>query len=268
MITLRQVPLLQDNYGWIVEDGDAAVVVDPGEAAPLCAVLETHGLALAGILVTHHHDDHAAGVADLMEATGCSLVVGSAHGDRRCPAITTPIVPGSSVDVGPFHLRVLNTAGHTLDHVAFAFDTHVEKVIRWGHDGEEEEAYRLAGRPALFVGDALFCAGCGRLFEGSYTELAHALQTLARQDPNSLICCGHEYTKKNLAFARAVLPEHNGIRSRTAALAVEMGAARSSVPSTLQEELRTNPFLLALEDPDPVHAVRALRTHRDTFVVE
>lgn len=136
---------------------------------------------------------------------------------------------------------------------------------RHGHGGVEVVAEHLAGRPALFVGDALFGAGCGRLFEGTREMLTQALRTLAARNRSSLVCCAHEYTAVNLRFARQALPGNAAIAARADGLDEEMGAARSSLPSTLEVELQSNPFLLALVEPDPVAAVGDLRHRRDGF---
>lgn len=264
MLELIQVPCLVDNYSWLVVNGAEAFVVDPAEAAPVLARLAPTGARLVAVVNTHHHDDHVGGNEELVDATGCA-VVGSARDGGRVPRLSRRVDPGQTTVVAGVALEVLDTSGHTLGHVAYATGRRFDVVRRHGHGGVEESVERLAGRPALFVGDALFGAGCGRLFEGTREMLTQALRTLAARNPSSLVCCAHEYTEANLRFARATHPEHAAIAARAAGLDVEMGEARSSVPSTLEVELATNPFLLALMARDPVEAVGELRSRKDSF---
>lgn len=264
MLTLVQIPCLTDNSAWLVVSGGQAFVVDPPVAEPVLARLEATGARLAAVLNTHHHPDHTGGNIALREATGCEIV-GNARDADRLPGLTRAVEPGGTVGVAGLALRVLDVKAHTRAHVAYALDEPVDEVIRHGHGGIETSIPRLARRPALFVGDALFAAGCGRLFEGTPTDLERSLRTLSREDPRALVCCAHEYTASNLRFARHALPDNRAIAARVDRLDEEMGAAKSSLPSTLEEELATNPFLLALTAADPVDAVGALRRAKDAF---
>ncbi|MCC7072986.1 MAG: hydroxyacylglutathione hydrolase [Deltaproteobacteria bacterium] len=264
MLELIQVPCLADNAAWLVVNGAEALVVDPAEAAPVLERVATSGARLVATLITHHHPDHVGGVAELVATTGCA-VVGNARDGGRIPHLTRRVDPEQTTVVAGVPLEVLDTSGHTLGHVAWACARRFDVVRRHGHGGVEAVAEHLAGRPALFVGDALFGAGCGRLFEGTREMLAQALRTLADRNPSSLVCCAHEYTAQNLRFARQVLPDNAAIAARADGLDEEMGQARSSLPSTLALELATNPFLLALANADPVVAVGELRHRRDGF---
>ncbi|OGQ09968.1 MAG: hydroxyacylglutathione hydrolase [Deltaproteobacteria bacterium RBG_16_71_12] len=264
MLELIQIPCLTDNYAWLVVDGAQALVVDPSEAAPVLERLRAAGARLAAVLVTHHHADHVGGVEELVAATGCA-VVGNARDGGRIPGLSRRVDPGQTTVVAGLPLEVLDTSGHTLGHVAYACARRFDVVRRHGHAGVETDSERLAGRPALFVGDALFGAGCGRLFEGTKAMLTQALRTLAARNPAALVCCAHEYTAANLRFARQVLPANAAIAARAAHLDDELGPARSTVPSTLALELETNPFLLALAAADAVGAVGELRARRDAF---
>ncbi len=263
---LIQIPCLSDNTAWLVVDEAArAFVVDPSEAAPVRARLESDGLTLASIVLTHHHADHTGGTADLVAATG-ARVIGHAADSSRLPPLDTAAMPSDIVTPLPgVTLRMLDVHAHTRTHVAYVMDRVVDRVTRHGHaaDAVDEDVARLAGRPALFVGDTLFAAGCGRLFEGTPADLFAALSLLAAQNPRALLCCAHEYTAANLRFAVHALPDVKAIAERARALDVEMGAARSSLPSTLEEEIATNPFLLALHDG--VDALGALRRAKDVF---
>lgn len=263
-IVLIQIPCLTDNSAWLVIHGSRAFVVDAPEASPVLERLRAAGASLTAVLNTHHHADHTGANLALRAATGCE-VVGNANDAERLPGLTRGTRPGEVVETAGLELRVLDVRAHTRGHVAFALDAPVDVVLSHGHGGVAEERPALASRPALFVGDALFAGGCGRLFEGTAGDLERALRTLAREDPRALVCCAHEYTASNLRFARHVLPDVAAIADRAERLAQVMGAARSSLPSTLEEELRTNPFLLALAKPDAVSTVGALRRAKDEF---
>lgn len=269
MITIEQLPALDDNSIWAVgiDDDNAArsaVVVDPGEPGPVLAWLARTGRRLEVILCTHHHGDHVGGVVALREATGCR-VIGAGRDRGRLPPLDEAVAPGDRVVIAGVTLRVLDVAAHTRGHVAFALDAPADAVVRHGHGGEPRAIADLAGRPALFVGDSLFGAGCGRLFEGTGAQLHAALSTLAAEDPRALVCCAHEYTAGNLRFAVVARPDVPAIRDRLVALPAQMAVTASSLPSTLAVELATNPFLLALSEPGPVAAVTDLRRQKDTF---
>lgn len=251
VLQLVQIPVWRDNYAYLVHDGARAFVVDSPEAAPVLECLAAlPGVRLEAVVVTHHHGDHVGGNRELVAKTGCA-VVGPAHDRARIPGITVLAAIGGTVNVAGVSLRVLDVHAHTRGHVAYACDTPIDVVIRHGHGGDAQAIARLAGRPALFVGDSLFAAGCGRLFEGTPEDLARALATLAVEDPRALVCCAHEYTSSNLRFATHVLPDHEPLRGRALALAEEMRGTDSSVPDTLARELETNPFLLALDGFTP-----------------
>lgn len=263
-VTLIQIPCLRDNSAWLVVHDGAAFVVDPPEAEPVLARLLATGATLAAVLNTHHHHDHVGGNLALRDATGCAIV-GNAADAARIPGLTRAVDPGERVDVAGLTLRVLDVKAHTRGHVAFALDTGAGQVLQHGHGGIEVASVALAGRKLLFVGDTLFGAGCGRLFEGSASDLERALRTLASEGAEALVCCAHEYTAANLRFARHARPDVDAIAARADALERTMGAARSSLPFTLGGELQTNPFLLALHEADPVAAVGALRAAKDVF---
>jgi hydroxyacylglutathione hydrolase len=263
VLRIHQIPVWQDNYAYLVAHGDEAVVVDPPEAAPVLERARALGVTVRAVLCTHHHADHVGGNEELA-AAGCT-VIGAAHDAARIPALSQPVTPGESVHVIGLSLRVLDVRAHTSGHIAYALDRTVDVMERFGHSGQPTRVARLEARPALFVGDALFQAGCGRLFEGSAADLHASLTTLAREDPRALIVCAHEYTSSNLAFAVHALPHDEAVRARQLGLHAERAASGSSVPSTLEEELATNPFLRALSASDPVEAVRALRAAKDDF---
>lgn len=210
-----------DNFAYLLICGTTrlAAVIDPTEAYPVWREVEKAGAKLRRILCTHHHRDHTAGIEDLLaeqpELGGCGY-----RGDRdRIPGFTQPLADGDEVQVGHLRGRVLHTPGHTTGSLCYQF-------------GE-----------ALFTGDTLFGAGCGRLFEGTAGELHRSLSTiLAGQPPETRLYFGHDYTLLNLLFARSVEPVNPAIASRLAELEAK-GKNGDGYTSTLFTERLTNPFL-------------------------
>ena len=279
MLELLQIPVWRDNYVYLAVHDGRAFAVDPPDADPVLAALDSlPDVTLEAVVNTHHHPDHVGGNLKLVEKTGCA-VVGAAHDRDRLPGLTRPVDIGARVEVAGVSMDVLDVRAHTRGHIAYRTEASFDRVVRHGHDGAATTIDRLANRPALFVGDSLFLGGCGRLFEGSPEDLHASMQLLARQQPESLICCAHEYTASNLRFAAHVMPSHSQILSRLDALEEEWGTSRSSVPDTLARELETNPFLLALRSDhgatiaaslnvppgDTVTLVAALRSAKDRF---
>lgn len=216
---LHAVPVLDDNYVWLLAGEGRAVAVDPGVAAPVLAWLERNAAELEAIVLTHHHGDHVGGVADLRGAFPAVRVTGPA--DARIAWVDRTVAAGEEVAL-PWpgaKLGVVEVPGHTLSHVAYV------------------------GHGLLFSGDTLFSAGCGRLFEGSPGQMLDSLDRLAALPASTLVCCGHEYTLANLAFAAVVEPANPDIRQRIAEVSALRAAGAPSLPSTIGLELRVNPFL-------------------------
>jgi hydroxyacylglutathione hydrolase len=221
---LIALPAFTDNYIWMLHDGHQAIVVDPGDAAPVAAALDTQGLALAAILVTHHHPDHVGGVSALRPR-----LLGEVYGPAR-EAIPQPFVPladGDAVSVLGLRFQVIDVPGHTAGHIAYFLPS----------SGAGEA-------PVLFCGDTLFSGGCGRLFEGTPDQMHASLQTLAAWPDETVIWCAHEYTAANARFLLSV-----DDRPETRAHASEVFAARErgepTVPTTMLAERALNPFLTA-----------------------
>jgi hydroxyacylglutathione hydrolase len=213
---IEPILAFEDNYIWALREAGQVTVVDPGEAAPVLRFLERTGDRLAAILVTHRHGDHIGGIAELV-AQHPVPVFGPAR--EAAEAVTRPLADGARVAVPGGEFEVLEVPGHTLGHVAY---------------------YR---KGMLFCGDTLFGAGCGRVFEGTLAQMHASLARLAALPADTLVYCAHEYTQSCLRFAKTVEPGNAAIDVRVAKVAAQRAAHQPSVPSTLAEELATNPFL-------------------------
>ena len=220
MFKISLIPAFKDNYIWLLTQGNRAFVVDPGDAAPVLARLETDGLRLEGILITHHHADHQGGIAELKARYPVEVF---APAGESITGVTRPLSGGESIDVLGQSVVVMTVPGHTLGHLA----------------------YHATG--ALFCGDTLFGAGCGRLFEGTPAQMSASLDSIANLPDDTRIYCAHEYTEANLRFALAVEPENSALQQRVVEVAALRAVGLPSVPSTLAEEKATNPFLRCAE---------------------
>mgnify|MGYP006291196665 CR=1 FL=1 len=223
MSELIPLPAFRDNYIWTwCDDQGRCLVVDPGEAGPVHEFLRDGRHTLTAILATHHHPDHVGGIAELVRDYDVP-VHGPAH--ESVPGNAQPLEDGAVVELQApaLRFRVLHIPGHTLGHIAF-----------YSEDADP---------PLLFCGDTLFAAGCGKLFEGTPEQMLASLDRLAELDPDTRVCCGHEYTLNNLRFALAVTPDDDAVRKRYETVEQLRENDRVTLPSTLAEETRTNPFL-------------------------
>jgi len=248
MTSIIAVGAFTDNYVWIVRSGRSAVAVDPGDAAPVVEYLERESLRLSAILATHHHRDHVGGIPALVERYGAVV-----HGPAResIPLRAHALAEGGTVAIGEpaLSLRVLDIPGHTAGHVAL-----------FGEAG---------GGPVVFCGDTLFAAGCGKLFEGTPREMWSSLSKLAALPGETRVYCGHEYTLSNLRFAAAVEPSNPEIARRTERERAKRERGEPTLPSTIREELATNPFLRVraseVRASAQAHAGRTLDDDVDVF---
>jgi hydroxyacylglutathione hydrolase len=253
MLNITGIPALQDNYIWLLQHEGHAVVVDPGEAAPVLDFLQKNELQLDAILCTHRHNDHIGGIAELREVYNVP-VHGRKHPNN--PHITHDLREGDRLRLDPLDtvFDIIEIPGHLDDHLAFIAEQTV------------------------FCGDVMFGAGCGKNFEGSLAQLHHSLQRLAALPEDTLVYCAHEYTAYNLPFALACEPNNPYIQRRNVETNLLRAANRPTVPFTIALEKATNPFL-RYSNPELIHTLQsrglvntgelavftALREWRDRF---
>jgi len=239
------VPCLSDNYAYLVicERTGLAAIVDPGEAAPVRAAVEREGVKLAAVWATHHHADHVGGV----EALGVAEVVAHERDRDRIPKASRIVDDGDTVELGDLRAQIIHNPGHTLGAISYVVDG------------------------AVFTGDTMFGAGCGRLFEGTAEMMRISLERLCALPAETRVYFGHEYTASNLRFAAAVEPSNEAIAARAK-------LAAPTTPSTVADERATNPFARCREpsviaaaqarEPgvtDPSAVLAVIRTWKDSF---
>ena len=239
-LSARSIPILSDNYAWLLTDqaSGGAAIVDPADARACIAAIEDAGGRLDMILITHHHDDHIAGVDAVRARFGCK-VAGAAADAHRLPKLDIELREGDAVELGQSSLRVIDTPGHTVGHIAY-----------------------YAERGGILISaDTLFSLGCGRLFEGTAADMFASLQKLGALPGDTLVCCGHEYTQSNARFALRIDPDNAALKARAAEVDRQRAAGEPTVPTRLSAELAENPFLRAKS----AAALGDIRTQKDNF---
>lgn len=217
-------PALSDNYGVLMhcpETGQTASI-DAPEAAAVEKALADTGWQLTHILITHHHHDHVGGVLELKNKWNCA-VVGSAEEPNALPGLTDTVAPGGTYDFAGHIAHIIATPGHTLGHI----------ILHFADDG------------VVFAGDTLFTLGCGRVFEGTMEQMWSSLQVFEAMPPETIVYSGHEYTAANAEFALSVEPDNAALRARAQKVSELRAAGKPTVPTTIAEEMQTNPFLRA-----------------------
>jgi len=254
MLTILTLPVLNDNYIYLIHDpisGETAAV-DPAVAQPVIDTLEQKGWRLTMILNTHHHGDHVGGNLELKQKTGCTVI--APLSDRhRIPGLDRGVVDGDVIMLGAHSARVISTPGHTSGHVV----------------------YHFSGDNLLFCGDTLFVMGCGRLFEGTAEQMWHSLQQLKALPGSTQIYCAHEYTQTNGRFSLTVEPDNRQLQQRMADINQQRANHQPTVPSTIAQELATNPFFredslelqetVKMANKKPVEVFAEVRRLKDNF---
>jgi hydroxyacylglutathione hydrolase len=245
---------LKDNYGVLLHDPESGetAAIDAPEAAPVDAALRENKWRLTDILITHHHNDHTAGIEPLKKTYGCRVVAPRREA-KRIPGVDITVKDGDVVSVGNTVGRVIETPGHTTGHVSYWFKA--EKLV--------------------FVGDTLFSIGCGRLLEGNPQMMWESLLKLRNLPLDTQIYCGHEYTAANVHFALTLEPQNPALRNRAEEVLRLCDAHKPTIPTTIAAEKAANPFLRAdvpsfaaaigLPDAQPVEIFATVRARKDRF---
>jgi hydroxyacylglutathione hydrolase len=233
-IEIVRIPALSDNYIWLAHDpaSGETVVVDPAVAAPVLAETQARDWRITQIWNTHWHPDHTGGNAEVKAAAeslgGVCTITGPAAEAARIPTLDVQVHEGDVVRLGGIEAQVMEVPGHTAGHIA----------------------YYLPSESAAFVGDTLFAMGCGRLFEGNAGQMHRNLQRLAQLPPETHVYCAHEYTLSNARFAVTAEPDNEALARRLADVEAARIAEQATIPTTIAEELATNPFMRARSETE------------------
>ncbi len=251
---LITIPCLSDNYAFLAHDEESnkTLLVDVPEAAPIQKVLEQTGWELTDVILTHHHADHVQGL-DAFCRSHPARIIGAAADQHRLPPLDLAVSEGDFIEIGSQRGEVFDVSGHTLGHIAVYFKS--AKI--------------------LFTADSLMALGCGRLFEGSPPQMWESLSKLSALDPECLVCSGHEYTAANARFALTIEPQNTELQRRAQSISDRRAQNLPTVPSTLGEELSTNPFLrpdsldirnnLRMQNATDAQVFAEIRSRKDKF---
>ena len=235
------IPAYTDNYIWVLQSGSDISVIDPGDASPVIELINTNKLNLVDILLTHHHFDHVGGTLELKKQ-----IDGKVYGPAgNIEGIDIHVSENDIVKTLDYEFSVLETPGHTLDHIAY-----VEKQ-----------------KNLVFCGDTLFSGGCGRVFEGTFEQMHNSIQKLNQLNPKTLIYCAHEYTQSNLKFVLSEIADEF-IEDYLKKISACRLKGDISIPTTLELERKINPFLLDIIPSDlkslsKLEQFTELRTRKD-----
>ncbi len=226
---IHAIPAFEDNYFWLIQPDTQhaeAYVIDPGLAEPIYRALRSHGLTLAGVLITHHHHDHIDGAAELGQTFKVPI-----YGPQstKIPQVTHVVKEHDLLLLRSLCAHVIEIPGHTRDHIGYFIP--------------DDQSATASQPPLLFCGDTLFAAGCGRLFDGSAEQLFQSLQRITTLPEHTLIYCAHEYTLSNLRFALHIEPDNAALIGRRTAVMNTRELNLPSIPNSLALEKQTNPFL-------------------------
>lgn len=238
MIDIELIPVLSDNYSYVITSGDKVAVIDPGEAEPVIDYLESKKLKLDYILNTHHHGDHIGGNKALKEKYGAQIIGPEAE-RAKIPAMDIGLREQDAFEFGSEVAHIIETPGHTAGHICFYF-TNSE---------------------ALFSGDTLFSMGCGRLFEGSPADMYSSLARLKALPDDVMVYCGHEYTQANAEFCVTQEPDNIDLRQRQQEINELREAGKPTIPVSLGTEKKTNVFLRATDENE----FAKIRSLKDNF---
>ncbi len=245
-LQIYPVPAFRDNYIWIIHNTVHAVIVDPGDAAPVISYLEAHRLQPIAILITHHHSDHTGGNLRLIERYALP-VYGPLQ--EKIPTVTYPVREGDRVQLAPLALTldVIEIPGHTRGHIAYFIANQPENM--------------------LFCGDTLFACGCGRIFEGTPQQMYGSLQKLVSLPDNTWVYCAHEYTLGNIGFARTVEPGNDDLRKLEQRANQMRQRCLPTLPTDMATEKACNPFLRC-QHPEIIHHVEQFTERKLTDPIE
>ena len=254
MSSIEIIPCLSDNYAYIIRDEQTNknILVDAPEHVPIERYLDDKDMSLDFILITHHHSDHIDGISHL-KLKYSPKIIGAKRDRHRLPQLDIEVEEGKQLTIGSKTFDIYDVDGHTVGHIA----------------------YSLSEDKALFTGDSLMVMGCGRLFEGSPEDMWKSLEKLKQLPEDFMIYSGHEYTKSNIEFALTVDPQNEKLISRRTKELEQLQKGLPTVPSTLREELDTNPFLreseltivdhLNMANLDPISRFTKIRVLKDNF---
>jgi hydroxyacylglutathione hydrolase len=254
MLEINIIPCLQDNYSYIIRDSKAGIVgvIDPSEFQPIDSFIKEKFNKIDFILNTHHHFDHTGGNLELKKKYDCKII-GSLKDEKKIPGIDIKLQNNDIFKFGNIEFKILLVPGHTSGHICFYSDK--EKII--------------------FTGDTLFSLGCGRIFEGTYSQMLGSLNKIKNLPKQTSVYCGHEYTKKNLDFCSKIEFNNHFLEEKKNWVNSKLSKKEPTLPVTIEEELNTNIFLrcdvpsvkkiLGMENSSEEEIFKKLRDLKDSF---